>query len=84
MACKGKCKRFYPDKKFVTRNWVKQGYIKCNTCNFHTKNPNKDVYCRCCGFKFRKSVRNHNNIKYYYNVVKPYKEQEKVLLKNLS
>ena len=78
MACKDECKNHYPKKGNKQHNWVREGYVKCVTCSFTVKT--NDLRCKCCRYKFRKSVRNSNSLTYYYTITKPRVLLEKEIL----
>ena len=58
----------------VQHHWATKGYVKCVTCSFTIKTT--DIRCKCCGYRFRKSVRNSNSLTYYYTVSRPNKVLE--------
>ena len=69
--CKGTCKKHYKDKCNVQHHWVEKGYVKCVTCSFNIKTD--DIRCKCCGYRFRKSVRNSNSLTYYHTISRPHR-----------
>ena len=78
MGCKDTCKNHYKDKCNIQHGWVNKGYIKCVTCGFTIKT--QDLRCRCCGYRFRRSVRNSNSLIYYHRVTKARKLLEQQIL----
>jgi hypothetical protein len=68
MVCQDTCKRHYKNKGNI-HHWDDHGYSKCITCKFTVKTT--DIRCKCCGYRFRKSVRNSNALTYYYTVIRP-------------
>lgn len=81
-TCKNKCYKFYPNRITNTvHNWVQKGLIKCMTCNIYVnKEAENTTYCMCCGYRFRRSVRNKHSKEYYRTVQKPQIQKERDII----